>query len=101
MLPARLGGLGICDPSATSSECFLSSECITAPLVALVISQDEAERVDPNTTSIIKREVKKRNRQRQEEKAHIVYNQLTLELKRCMDISIRERLFLVALSSPA
>ena len=28
-LPTRFGGLGIYDPSATSSECFLSSECIT------------------------------------------------------------------------
>ena len=58
-LPARLGGLGLRDPSAISSECFQSSERITAPLVALIISQAADEMVDPNTISTIKKEEEK------------------------------------------
>ena len=81
-LPVRLGCLGLRDPSATSSDSFQSSERITAPLVALIISQDINESVDSDTTSTIKKEVK-RNHQRQNEQAQIVYDQLTLELKRC------------------
>ena len=84
-LPVRLGGLDIHDPSATSSESFRSLERITAPLVTLIISQDTNESVD--TTSIIKKEVKKRNHQRQDEQAQVVYDQLTPELKRCVDLS--------------
>ena len=72
-LPARLGGLGPHDPSAISSECFQS---FAAPLVALIISQAADKMVDPNTTSSINKEVKKRNHQRQDERAHIVYDQL-------------------------
>ena len=63
-LPVRLGGLGLCDPSVISSQSFQSSECITAPLVALIISQEADKVVDPDTTSTIKKEVKKRNRQK-------------------------------------
>ena len=86
-LPARLGGLGLRDPSTISSECFHSSERITAPLVALIVSQDATESADPNTTSTLKKEVKKRNHQRQDERARTVYDQLTSELKRCVDLS--------------
>ena len=87
VLPVRLGGLGLRDPSTASSENFQSSERITAPLVALIISQNVGESVDPFTTSTIKKEIKKRNHQRQDEQAHIVYDQLAPDLKRCVDLS--------------
>ena len=92
-LPVRLGGLGLRDPSATSSESFQSSERITAPLVALITSQDANESIDPDTTSTIKKEVKKRNRQKQDEQARIVYDQLTPELRRCADLSTEKGSF--------
>lgn len=38
-----LGGLGSSNPSTTSSSCYPSSEHITAPLVALIISQNGNE----------------------------------------------------------
>ena len=41
---------------------FQSSESITAPLITLIISQDADEMVDLDTTSTIKKEIKKRNR---------------------------------------
>ena len=87
VLPARLGGLGLRDPSTASLENFQSSEHITAPLVALITSQDVGESIDPVTTSTIKKEIKKRNHQRQDEQAHIVYDQLAPDLKRCVDLS--------------
>ena len=67
MLPVRLGGLCLRDPSTASSENVQSSERITAPLVALIISQDASVSVDSFTTSIIKKEIKKWNHQRQDE----------------------------------
>ena len=80
-LPARLGGLGLRAPSAISSESFQSSEHTPARLVALIISQDAYQTVHCATTSTIKKEIKKRNHQRQNEQAHNVYDQLAPELK--------------------
>ncbi|MCG8626248.1 MAG: hypothetical protein MJE68_30150, partial [Proteobacteria bacterium] len=67
-----------------SSECFQSSERITAPLVALIVCQDVNKFVDPNTISTIKKEIKKRNRHKQDEQAQTVYNP---ELKQCVTLS--------------
>ena len=86
-LPTRLGGLSIRDPSEAAAECFRSSERITAPLVALIITQDIDETVDSDTSVAIKNEIKKQNRQRHDEQARAVYDQLTPELKRCTDLS--------------
>jgi hypothetical protein len=41
-LPARLGGLGIIDPSKKSGLHYSASKIITAPLVRLIIDQSEA-----------------------------------------------------------
>ena len=82
-LPVRLGGLGLHDPSSLSTESFQSSKHITAPLVALIISQDLEKTPDYDTISTIK----KGNRQLQDEKTRTVYDQLTPELKQCVDLS--------------
>ena len=86
-LPTRLGGLGIRNPSAMSSESFQLSEKITAPLVALIISQDPPNTMDPNTMVILKSDMKKRNRQLQREQAQAIYDQLSPDLQRCMELS--------------
>ena len=86
-LPTRLGGLGLRNPVTMSSECFQSSERITAPLVALIVCQEVNEFVDPNTISTIKKEIKKRNRHKQDEQDWTVYNHLSPELKRCVTLS--------------
>ncbi len=65
-LPVRLGGLGLRDPSTISSDCFRSSERITAPLVALITSQDENEKVDIDSVRTVKNDVKRENRWRQD-----------------------------------
>ena len=86
-LPVRLGGLGLRDPSTTSSDCFRSSERITAPLVALIISQDENEKVDFDSVRTVKNDVKRENRRRQDSQSETINAQLTPELKRCVDLS--------------
>ena len=43
--------------------------------------------VDSNSTAMIKKDIKKSNRQRQDQQANNIYNQLTPELKRCMDLA--------------
>ena len=86
-LPTRLGGLGIRNPSAMLSESFQSSEKITAPLVALIVSQDLANTIDPNTMVTLKSDTKKRNRQLQCEQVQAIYDQLSPDLQRCMELS--------------
>ena len=39
-LPVRLGGMGINNPTKESTYAFEASECITAPLVALILAQE-------------------------------------------------------------
>ena len=70
-----------------ASACFQSSQRITASLVALIICQDENETVDCNNVRTVKSEIKRENRQRQDEHAEITYNQLTPEMKRCVERS--------------
>ena len=86
-LPVRLGGLGLRDPSTMASACFQSSQRITASLVALIICQDENETVDCNNVRTVKSEINRENLQRQDEHAEMTYNQLTPEMKRCVELS--------------
>ena len=79
--------LGLRDPSTTSSDCFRSSERITAPLVALITSQDENEKVDIDSVRTVKNDVKRENRRRQDSQSETINAQLTPELKRCVDLS--------------
>ena len=63
----------------------MSLEIITPPLVALIFSQDTdtckvVDHGTTGTTSTFKREIRKRNRLRQDKQAHIVYGQLASEL---------------------
>ena len=86
-LPVRLGGLGLCNPAKSSLQSFQSSERITAPLVALIVSQEANCVMDPVTTTTLKNVVKKANRLRQNEQANSVYAQLTPDAKRCVDLA--------------
>ena len=85
-LPVRLGGLGL-DPSSLSPECYQSSVHITAPLAALIVSQEKGSTVDHDAIMKNKKEIYKRNCHLQEEKSKNVYNHLTPELKRCVDLA--------------
>ena len=60
---------------------------ITASLIALIISHDPANIIDSNTMVILKSDTKKRNRQLQHEQAQAIYDQLSPDLQRCMELS--------------
>ena len=86
-LPVRLGGLGLNNPSSLSPECYQSSVRITAPLAALIVSQEKSSTADHDAIMKTKKEINERNRHLQEEKSKNVYNHLTPELKRCVDLA--------------
>ena len=85
-LPVRLGGLGLRNPAAESPSTFQASQCLTAPLVALIVAQEAKQIVDPDSISTIKN-IKTSNRQRQTQLARSVHDQLPPQLKRCVDLA--------------
>jgi hypothetical protein len=86
-LPVRLGGLGLNDPTSLTSDSFHSSVCITSQLAALIVSQDTTTTLDYDIIHTIKNDVKKKNRNAQDERAQMVYDKLTPEMKRSVDLS--------------
>ena len=60
---------------------------MTAPLVALIVSQEINQTIDPESVSTIKKNIRSSNRLRHIQQASNVYDQLTPELKRCVDLA--------------
>ena len=86
-LPVRLGGLGLNNPAATSDDKYQASVKLTAPLVSIIVSQDQSNEVDPSVIIVAKKEVKTSNRQYSEEQANAIYGQLSPQQKRCVDLA--------------
>ena len=86
-LPVRYGGLGLTNPATSSQAVFQASEHMTAPLVALIVSQEMNQTIDPESVSTIKKNIRSSNRLRHIQQASNVYDQLTPELKRCVDLA--------------
>ena len=86
-LPIRHGGLGLSNPGTSSSAAFQASVHLTGPLVALIMSQETNLTVDHESTSTIKKDIRKNNHLRQIQQTNNVYDQLSPELKRCIDLS--------------
>ena len=86
-LPVRLGGLGLINPVANSTDAFSASEHITTPLVALIISQEKNQTQDGSQVHSLKSDVKKRKRELQEEQAQVIAQQLNPKLKRSIDLA--------------
>ena len=83
----RLGGLGLVNPSTTSDLDFQASEKLTAPLVAIVSSQDQIREIDQADIITMKKDLKTSNRQRNEEESNIIYRQLMLQMKRQVELA--------------
>ena len=73
-LPVRLGGLGLVNPSMTSDLNFQASEKLTAPLVAIISSQDQTREIDHADIITMKIDLKTSNRQCNEEEAICIAN---------------------------
>ena len=82
-LPVRLGGLGLNNPAATSNDKYQASVKLTAPLVSIIVSQDQSNEVDPSIIIAAKKEIKTSNHQYSEEQANAIYDQLSPQQKRC------------------
>ena len=61
-IPVRLGGLGLSTPAMLSPTAFQASEQLTGPLVALIVSQETNQTVDYESTSTIKKNIRRSNR---------------------------------------
>ena len=86
-LPVRLGGLGLTNPTVISDDNFQASMKLTAPLVAVIATQDQTLEIDPNDIFIAKTEIRASNRQHSEDRANVIYSQQTPEMKHCVDLT--------------
>ena len=86
-LPARLGGLGLNNPSATSDHKFQASVKLTAPLVAIISTQDQTNEIDTTDIINVKKELRASNRQYSEEQAKVIYSQLSPQMNRHVDLA--------------
>ena len=57
-LPVRLGGLGLTNPTDISDDNFQASVKLTAPLVAVIATQDQTLEIDPNDIFVVKTEIR-------------------------------------------
>ena len=85
-LPVRLGGMGLTNPVTLSTNAFHASQRLTAPLAALIITQEINQAADPDLTRSLKSSIRSENRQRQQAKD--IHAQLTPQLKRCVNLAV-------------
>ena len=102
-LPVWLGGLELINPSANSDDMFQASVKQTAPLIAIIVTQDQTRDVNPDDILSASKEIRASNRQHSEDQANVIYSQLTPQLKRCVDLAKERgasswRLFVLPLS---
>ena len=86
-LPFRLGGLGLTNPATNSSHAFQASERLTAPLAVLIVAQSPDQAVDQTEITAIKKDIRKTNRQRQEDQAKEIHNHLNPKLRRSIALA--------------
>ena len=84
-LPVRLGGIGIINPVSSSQRSFEASVRLTTPLVAAIASQNQDQTVDILKVIEVKASLRQSNRDYQKLQAECTYNQLSSQLKRCVD----------------
>ena len=89
-LPVRLGGMGLTNPVTLSTNAFHGSQCLTAPLAALIITQEINQVADPDLTHSLKNSIHRENWQRQVQLAKDIHAQLTPQLKHCVDLAVEQ-----------
>ena len=86
-LPARLGGLGIMNPTKNAEVHHNSSLRITAPLTTLILRQEKGCSRDINVVqATIKKSVKSERRRVQTDEARSLHDELPPKLQRAMDL---------------
>jgi hypothetical protein len=79
--------MGLANPTSNSAHAFQASLRITAPLVALIASQDFHQTVEKADQLNIKKQVKKTNRELQQKRARDTTAQLTPQLQRSVELA--------------
>ena len=85
--PVRLGEMGITNPISSSIHVYKASIDLTSPLVADIVSQNQDKIVDIYKVKEIKSAIRQSNRARQTHQADIVYDKLSSQLKRHVDLA--------------
>ena len=86
-LPVRLGGVGIVNPVSNSQHMFEASVRLTTPLIAAIATQDQDQLIDTSEVMEIKSSIRKSNRDHQKHLAESVYDRLSPQLKRFVDLA--------------
>ena len=86
-LPARLGGLGLINPTAVSTEQHATSQLISAPLVERVLQQNHQLMGCHEIQHAIKSRAHSSKQARRRQDAKDLQSQLPASLHRCMDLS--------------
>ena len=79
--------MGLANPKFVSTHAFEASKRITAPLVALIVSQDYHLTVQRADHLKIKNRMKKRRKALQEERAQDIFRQLNPQLQRSVELT--------------
>ena len=86
-LPVRLGGVGIVNPVSNSQHMFEASVRLTSPLIAAIATQDQDQLIDTYEVMEIKSSIRKPSRDHQKHLAESVYDRLSPQLKRFVDLA--------------
>ena len=87
-LPARLGGLGITDPSQKSSTFYENSKLITAPIVNIIIDQSRVSPPEIKKAQINEKNHTRNLRRRHEKaEANLIAERLPPNLQRAIEVS--------------
>ena len=86
-LPARIGGLGLTNPTTSAKEQRAASQQISAPLVERIVNQDHQLGSCHSFQQSIKRRIQHTKRRNQKEDANKLQNNLSAPLQRSMELS--------------
>ena len=86
-LPVRLGVLGLVNPTSESTQAFEASKRITAPLIALIVTQDPYKTVQRADSQKIQNHVKKERRMLLEQQAQDIRGQMDQQLQRSIELA--------------
>ena len=90
-IPARLGGLGISDPSLNSEDAFKVSLRVTVPLTKPIHAQDSEYTYQAHTDQLTaKADILQKHQEQATTDAKRLRGELTLSLQKGMDLA-RER----------
>ena len=86
-LPACLGGLGILNPVSVSQYAFEASVRLTSSLVSTIATQNLDQTINTFEVLDIKAFIRQWNREVQEQQAKLVYDHITQQQKRQVDLA--------------